>query len=91
MEEKVVFPCLEDLVNELKRVADRVQEISNELWEYGQSDLFILRFSEIFNEEEKEKLQQLSWRAEISSWELYRFLEKKIEELEKKIGGEDES
>jgi len=90
MEEEVEF-VLEDLVNELKRVADRVRYMSNELWEYGQSDLFILRFSEILNEEEKEKLQQLSWRAEISSWELYRFLEKKMRELEAKIGDKNES
>jgi len=90
MEEEVEF-VLEDLVNELKRIADRVRYMSNELWEYGQSDLFILRFSEILNEEEKEKLQQLSWRAEISSWELYRFLEKKIRELEEVLGDKDES
>jgi len=89
--EREVEVCLEDVVNELKRIADRVRAISNELYDYGQSDLFIMRFSEILNEEEKEKLQQLSWRAEISSWELYRFLEKKISELEAKIGDSNES
>jgi len=89
--EKEVEVCLEDLVNELKRIADRVRAISDELWEYGQSDLFILRFSEIFNEEEKEKLQRLSWKAEYAVWELYKMLEKKIEELEKKIGDSKEN
>jgi len=90
MEEEVEV-VLEDVLNELKRIADRVKEISNELWDYGQSDLFILLFSEIFSDEEKEKIQQLSWRAEISSWKLYRFLEKKISELEAKIGDSNES
>jgi|Deesub1362B_J571_1020462.scaffolds.fasta_scaffold15455_3 hypothetical protein len=90
MEEEVEV-CLEDVVNELKRIADRVRYISDELWEYGQSDSFILRFSEIFNDEEKKELQRLSWKAEYAVWELYKMLEKRIEELEKKIGGEDES
>jgi len=90
MEEEVEF-VLEDTVNELKRIADRLRAISNEVWDYGQSPIFTLRFSDIFSEKEIEELQRMSWKVEFAAWELYKTFEKKVEELEKKIGGEDES
>jgi hypothetical protein len=81
MERKRSF-VLEEIISELKHIADRFYIISDELQDYEESFVFI---SDVFSEKEKKEIQKLLWKAEDAIWELYKAFKKKIAELEKKL------